>query len=65
MNELDQALLKAADRRDILVITDLIERGADPNCKDRWGNIPISNASWKGHTEAMDLLVNNGADLAK
>lgn len=63
MNELDQALLLAADSGNTAEIRALIDRGANPNCKDRWSNTPLSNAGWKGHTEAMDLLLASGADL--
>lgn len=63
MKQLDLALLKAADGGDTAEIKKRIDQGADPNCRDRWGNTPLSNAAWKGHTKAMDLLLGNGADL--
>lgn len=63
MNQIDLALLKAADKGDTAEIKDLIDQGADPSCKDRWGNTPLSNACWKGQTKAMDLLLHNGADF--
>ena len=65
MNELDSGLLKAAGRGDTAAIEDLIQRGADPNCRDQWGNTPLSTAAWEGNLEAMDLLHKKGADISR
>ena len=65
MSELDAGLLKAAGRGDTAAIEDLIQEGADPNCRDQWGNTPLSAAAWGGYLEAMDLLHKKGADIGR
>ena len=41
----------------------LLERGVDPNIKNRYdGNTPLMSASLKGHTEIVKLLLEYGAD---
>ena len=65
MSELDSGLLKAAGRGDTAAIEDLIQEGADANCRDQWGNTPLSAAAWGGYLEAMDLLHKKGADIGR
>lgn len=45
----------------------LLERGADVNCVDDYGNLPVSKAVFKRNKcpELMKLLVKHGSDIHK
>ena len=63
MKEIDKDLLYSSARGELNTIKKLIAEGADPNCIDRHGNTPLSNAVWEGNLPALDLLVELGADF--
>ena len=41
----------------------LIQRGAEVNCGDRVGNLPIHSACWDGNLEIVKLLISKGSDF--
>jgi len=51
----------AADRRDVVWLVYLLNRGANPNIADRRGVTPLMRASQLGFFEGIQHLVNSGA----
>ena len=41
----------------------LIQRGAEINCSDKYGNLPIHFACIKGHLDTVKLLITKGSDF--
>lgn len=58
-----EALIDAAKRGDLRQVQHLLDRGADVNAKDRWGNTRLMSASFGGHTELVRFLLQKGADI--
>lgn len=42
---------------------DLIQRGADVNCRDVWGETPLSHACYNVNPTVIRLLLENGGDI--
>ena len=40
----------------------LINRGADPNKKDKWGRTPLHLAAATNHADMVDFLIKNGGE---
>lgn len=57
------ALTEAAGAGNVVIIKQLVEKGADINAKDYEGTTPIFFACMYGHVEAVRLLIELGADL--
>ena len=55
-------LHKAANKGHRIVVKLLINRGADPNARDPYGETPLQTAAFYGHKDAVKLLLNGGAD---
>ena len=53
----------AADRRDVVWLAYLLNRGANPNIADRRGVTPLMIASQKGFFEGIQYLVTKGAHV--
>lgn len=53
----------AADRRDVVWLVYLLNRGANPNIADRRGVTPLMIASQKGFFEGIQHLVTKGAKV--
>jgi ankyrin repeat protein len=51
----------AADRRDVVLLVYLLNRGANPNIADRRGVTPLMRASQLGFFEGIQHLVDSGA----
>jgi hypothetical protein len=43
------------------VVTALLQSRADPDCKDRWGCTPLTEAQGKKHADVVQLLIKAGA----
>jgi len=54
---------EACRNGDIKVVMDLIDKGADVNASNNWGNTPLHYALDNGHTEVAMALIDKGADL--
>lgn len=52
----------AADYGQVEVLLYLISKGANVNAVDDHGLSPLLNAVFEGHTDAVKLLIENGAD---
>jgi ankyrin repeat protein len=63
--ELDEALLRATQYGNTTEVAQLLERGADINCKDNFlGEIPLHNAYYNNDCLKMaKLLINHGANI--
>ncbi|RDL33311.1 uncharacterized protein BP5553_08750 [Venustampulla echinocandica] len=57
------ALILAAERNHVNVLTSLLDGGADPNLKDTRGGTAILRAAEEGHMEALQILIDLKADL--
>ena len=56
-------LLNAIDIDNANKIIQALEDGADVNAKDNNGRMVITWASWNGHKEIVEKLLNNGVDV--
>lgn len=61
LNDFQDPLLNASRDGNVDVITELLASGIDPNRTDTYGNTPLSIAAHFGQTEAIELLLKNGA----
>ena len=52
----------AVDRHSPDTVQVLIDAGADIEAKDCWGNSPVETATYLGHGECVELLVEAGAE---
>ena len=55
-------LIDAVRSGDIQNVRELLDRGADPNSRGRFGNTALIVAAWNGLTEIVELLLDRGAD---
>jgi ankyrin repeat protein len=60
--ELNKALLKAAEQGNITTVIKLLSQGANINCKDDNGNTPLMHASMYDYLAMAQLLLERGAD---
>lgn len=51
------------ESRNTQMLRTLLEGGANPNLQDRYGGVPLFNAGDKKYLEAIELLMDFGADL--
>src|SRR5574343_628896 len=59
---LNKLLFKAIQNKNISLIEELIDGGADPNVQDDYGDTVLIYASGKGHIDTVRLLLEKGAD---
>mmetsp|Transcript_31254 Transcript_31254/g.87645 ORF Transcript_31254/g.87645 Transcript_31254/m.87645 type:complete len:704 (+) Transcript_31254:67-2178(+) len=59
------ALHIAASEGYLEIVLLLLDRGANPNPRDRWGNIPLADAMRHGNDEVAELLRKRGSDEVK
>jgi hypothetical protein len=59
----DTGLHLVAQRRDLLWIRFLLQRGADPNIRNKQGLTPLQVATTLGFTEGVEALIKGGADV--
>ena len=62
MTPLDSELITAAQNGHTDVVRCLLDRGADVNAKDAYGNTALMWAGHHGHKEVFKLLWDRGAD---
>ncbi len=60
---MDAAWEDAIKRGDIQIVHDLLERGAEVNARDRYGQTGLMLASHAGHREIVETLIAHRADL--
>jgi ankyrin repeat protein len=56
-------LIEAAMQDNITAVRDALEKGADVNTKDNFGETALMYASGQEHTETAKLLIEKGADV--
>lgn len=61
----NDSLLLAVSHRDLPLVMDLLQRGADPSCEAEFGDSPLSLAAEQGNVETVRVLLENGADPDK
>ena len=61
--EYTKPLHQAAADGDIEQVKLLLSRGTDVNEKDQYGRTALHCASWKGHADVAELLINQGARI--
>lgn len=61
--EISLTLFSAADNDCTALATALLDRGASPDARDRFGARPLSHAARSGHLEMVDLLLQRGAPI--
>ena len=57
------ALLKGAEEGNAGKVTQLLEKGADPNTTDEFDRTALMIASYSGHSEVVDSLIKAGANI--
>lgn len=57
----NMALMFAANEGDLNKVKELLDKGANANAK--YGDTALIRASWNGHTEIVEALVEAGADV--
>ena len=63
LNDFEDPLLNASRDGNVDAITRLLASGDDANKTDTYRNTPLSIAAHFGQTEAVDLLLKNGAHI--
>ena len=63
MDTLNLQMLRAAGNSDLVAVEEMINRGADINFRDQYGNFAMFAAAWEGNLEALDLFYKLGANL--
>jgi len=59
----DERLLDASNRGDTKKVKELLDSGADIECKDKYGMTPLMKASANGNTETVRLLLDYKANV--
>jgi uncharacterized protein len=55
----------AVARRNVKLVRELLERGADPNAEQAGGFTPLHGAAYHGDPEVIEALLGRGADAQK
>ena len=56
-------LFKIVQTNDVSAVISALIAGEDINARNKAGNTPLHYACERGHTEIVNLLLNNGADV--
>lgn len=59
----ESPLMKAARKGYVEMANYLLEKGANIEATDYWGNTPLNFAAWEGKLETVELLVEKGANV--
>merc|ERR1712138_299593 len=57
------AIHLAASEGNLRIVEFLLDAGANPNSKDRWGGTALRDAVREGHTQVATLLSKRGGEL--
>ena len=61
----EKEMVKAAKNNNTAKIAELLDTDAELiNARDSDGSTPLHCAAWKGHVDAVALLLQNGADVS-
>lgn len=60
---LEKKLFEAVVEKDAQKVNNLLQEGADVNAKDDNNDTPLMRASYHGHKEIVELLIQYGADV--
>ena len=60
--ELNRQMIKAVDNRDTKTVRKMLEQGADPNSRDKYGYTALIDACRDGRTDTARLLLEHEAD---
>lgn len=63
MDEQASTLLEMTGRGDAGAVQAALDKGADPDARDRWGVTVLSHAAARGDLPVLALLVERGADV--
>jgi uncharacterized protein len=63
MESLNEKMLAAALNGDLIIVKELVSKGANIDYTDRWGNFAMFSAAWEGNIKAMDFFYDLGAKL--
>ncbi len=58
-----EALIHAAEKGDVRLLSILLDEGAKVDARDMWGFTPLMAAAREGHSEIVRILLNHGADV--
>jgi 2-iminobutanoate/2-iminopropanoate deaminase len=61
--DVNTALLKAAEEGNAGKVNELLEKGADVNSMDEYNRSPLMLAAYNGHSKVVDSLIKAGADI--
>ena len=64
MENLDEKMLRAALKGDLVTVEELVSQGANINYTDTWGNSAIFAAAWEGNTTALEMFYNLRAKIS-
>lgn len=63
LQEFGVELCKAAATGDMGYVTTMVKHGVDPNAADYAGSTPLHFLAAEGETDAVEFLVQHGADI--
>ncbi len=63
MNNLNEQLFKAVGLSEIEEVKKLIEKGADVNVVNKYGETALHEASFWGRSDVVKMLIEAGADV--
>ncbi|HZI86773.1 MAG TPA: ankyrin repeat domain-containing protein [Pyrinomonadaceae bacterium] len=61
--QLNDEMWEAVRQGNVVLVTSLLDKGADVNAKFRYGTTALFKAAERGHTEVVKLLIARGADV--
>ena len=62
-DSMDQALIAAAEKGSVSLVSELLKQGANVNAQDERGRTPVMAATYGRHASAVQALIKAGADV--